>query len=124
MQICKLIVILCIMKLVPYGLHKKIAARMGERRLNQEALASGAKVDQGQISKILRGKFSRLSPNVCKICTFLGIELAEGASPLSTQEADQLVKFAREFCGDSPKKKEFLMRLLRDLNGLSHGKHD
>ena len=45
------------------------------RKLTQHTLARAAKVGQPQVSRIVTGDFDRVTPNVMRVCEYLGIDL-------------------------------------------------
>lgn len=52
----------------------EIALRVAEWGLTQKEIERDTGVDQGQVSRILKGQVLRLSPNVLKLCEYAKID--------------------------------------------------
>lgn len=82
--------------------------------ITQVALARGAKVHQSQVSRILKGKFVRVSKNVMRICKFADISFTQD-QPLSPK----LQKALQGVWDGSPGQEAALVQLLNAASGIA-----
>jgi transcriptional regulator with XRE-family HTH domain len=83
-------------------------------KLSQETIAKKAKIHQSQVSRILNGKFARVSKNVIRICKFAKIPLAK-EQPLSPK----LQKALEGVWDGSLEQEAALVKLLDAASGMA-----
>lgn len=82
--------------------------------ITQLALAREAKVHQSQVSRILKGKFARVSENVMRICKYADISFIQ-EQPLSPK----LQKALEGVWDGSPGQEAALVQLLNAASGIA-----
>lgn len=88
--------------------------------INYSQLAEKSCVNQGQVSRICRGKFKSVSQNVMQICNFLGVSLTPLFEKHAANETRDLPKLVGEITNGSPEIEQKLARLLGALKEFSH----
>jgi transcriptional regulator with XRE-family HTH domain len=97
---------------------KSLGARLRQARLSchetLEVLASATGVHHGQISRIERGEFRTISPNVQNLCDKLRVP---SFSPVCRLDAESLALKLTAVVGKSPSKLRFIDLVLDALDG-------
>lgn len=99
-------------ELLKAELNKKLEAR----GWNASRLARESGVNQGHVSKIVRGKFKTLSSNVSKICITLGISTTfyQATSP-SDQQRKKITDSALSIWNGGARDADLVSALLREI---------
>lgn len=88
--------------------------------LTQTQLLRTAQVSQGQLSRILSGRFSRASEAVCQLCRAAGVDLEQYTAEASSSAGwGKKLEHALHCCWDgTPHHAQKLIRLLRVAKDL------
>jgi hypothetical protein len=84
------------------------------RRASTVELAAASGIHQSQVSRLLRGQFRRLSPNVRKL---LGYR-PEGRKSTAPGARQAVIRAALRTWDETPEGAKALVRLLRSVDGL------
>ncbi|XXT21511.1 helix-turn-helix transcriptional regulator [Sorangium sp. So ce429] len=89
-----------------------LRARMAAEGLTQRALAGRLRVSQGQISRVLNGKFQRKSRVIRALEVFLGMPPASATTRTVEAEEMELLEAAREAADGSVDAMHLLTQLM------------
>ena len=99
---------------IALDLRKEMAAK----GFSQLSLAIAVQVDQSQISRFRRGRFAQRSPNLVKVCQYLGVQVEAEATSAQSLKDLEITKILDRVRNASGIKKRAALRLLRALNEL------
>lgn len=90
------------------------------RGLTQAQMLPTARVSQGQLSRILAGRFSRTTPAVRRLCQTAGVDVTPylAATPSSGRWRSVLERTLHRSWDGSPRHARALIRLLQAANAL------
>lgn len=96
----------------------EIRAGMAVRRLSLSEISHGSGVDQSQVSRILSGKFTRLSQNIMQICKYLDMDVLGFVGPAEADEIARrrIASSALALWDGTPQGAEILVTI---LNGMA-----
>jgi transcriptional regulator with XRE-family HTH domain len=102
---------------------KEIASQLKEflakSRLTQQALQKKIGIPQSQISRVTRGQFQRLTPNVKTLCEFANIQLKDVARKRDKQS--EVEKLIDGIVGGSQYRQRLVIKLLKTGALLASG---
>lgn len=90
---------------------------MRRRGLRQEDLAEWTKVDQSQISRVLRGEAARFTPNVERLCKYANIDAESYLLPLVVR-GPRLERLVRAAGAGEPEREVIVAQILMLLAKL------
>jgi transcriptional regulator with XRE-family HTH domain len=88
------------------------------KRLGVSEISSKIGINQGQVSRILQGKFRKLDGHAMQLCQFLGVDLSEISAGKSREAELALEKALYRLWDGSQEDANRLVRLLEDLKEL------
>ena len=96
-----------------------IRAHMAHSGISQEELAREVGMHQSQVSRILRGEFRRLSPNLKKLCLYARIRVDSlGNGGQGRLASEELGKAVAEVWDGSKRHEKALIRVIRSLKAF------
>lgn len=101
----------------PAGLGRSLSQCMRQRSLTQQQLATGANVNQSQVSRVLNGDVIRLTNKVERICKYANIDFEEYLEPIVVSAA-KLERLARMAGGGVPERERIVGQVLTLLAKL------
>ncbi|NPC57836.1 XRE family transcriptional regulator [Caenimonas sp. S4] len=101
-----------------------LRSRAEARQETQEDVAIAMEMSQGQLSRILAGQFTQLSPNVQKLCTYFGVAPPDqpGAPPLRKRDAQaerEVMNAFRSIWNGSDEQARALAAVIRACGAVS-----
>jgi transcriptional regulator with XRE-family HTH domain len=98
------------MDISPREIARQLQEFLAKTGLTQEALQKRTGIAQSQISRVMRGRFHRITPNVRKLCAAAKIKTV----PLSTaRDESEIAKLVRLIVGGSRHRERLLAKLLK-----------
>jgi transcriptional regulator with XRE-family HTH domain len=91
-----------------------------DRNLSQAAVASDLGVTQGEVSRILRGRFKTLNTLVTKLCTYVNIDPRDfrQVTKAATSRADAILALSLA-CKGQKSRERTVVRILRAIQDLT-----
>lgn len=98
----------------------KLASAYERAELTQAEIARLSKVDPSQVSRICRGQFRTLSPNVVQICNVLEVDagLSSELMVAPTGSWTRMLASLRDLWDETPEGAESIMRMLDAVAAL------
>jgi len=87
------------------------------RRAPTVQVAADTRIHQSQVSRLFRGQFKRMSPNVRKLLAYAAAPSSQRQSPDAAKEA--VVRAALQTWDATPEGARALVRLLRSVRAIS-----
>ena len=88
------------------------------RRASTVEIAAASGIHQSQVSRLLRGQFRRISPNVRKLLECAGGPLKTPPAGKTKGGKDAVIRAALRTWDETPEGARALVRLLRSVQGL------
>jgi hypothetical protein len=88
------------------------------RRAQTVELAAGTGIHQSQVSRLLRGQFRRVSPNVRKLLAYKAQPARRAGAKSKVQAKEAVIRAALRTWDETPEGARALVRLLRSVEGL------
>ena len=99
------------------GLGAAVEEAMQRRGLRQGDLASGARVDQSQVSRVMRGDLARFTPNVERVCEYARVDAEPYLAP-RTVRTSRLERLVRAAGAGEPERETIVAQILMLLAKL------
>lgn len=98
-------------------LKARIAQAVARNNASTSDISGKTGVHQGQVSRIIRGRFQRLSENVMQICNFLGVPVDRADEPRDALEG-RLVSEFLTLWDRTPEDAERMLQLIASIRAL------
>ena len=95
---------------------RKIGDKMRQQGETQSAVSHRLGLHQSQISRILQGRFKRLSPSVKKLCIDAGVRVDQVSHPQHYVPSQRLVKAIGETWDGTATHEKALLKVLKAVN--------
>jgi transcriptional regulator with XRE-family HTH domain len=98
---------------------KLLQAAFRAQGVRQAAIADAVRLNQSQVSKILKGQFQRSSKGLNALCAYFKVKPAMEKQAISLSGYPELAGCLSEFLDGSRKRERAVVRLLRSAQKLA-----
>ncbi|HRE04647.1 MAG TPA: helix-turn-helix transcriptional regulator [Opitutaceae bacterium] len=89
-------------------------------KMSQTELANKVGLNQGRISRLLKGKFTELTPKLEQACRILGVTPIAYRQSFNSEEHPEIVAALESLLDGSQHRARNVLKLLRTARNLSH----